>query len=94
MSDLVSVQLKVYGHVQGVFFRDFTAVKAAELGLTGYVCNLADGRTLTVKAEGEKDKLEELIGCLKEGPPGAIVEKMDIIWSRYSDDYRNFSIKR
>ena len=93
MSDLASFQLKVHGRVQGVFFRDFTARRATELYKTGYVCNLPDGRTVAVKAEGERDKLMELLGCLKEGPSEAIVEKMDITWSDYSGNYSRFSIE-
>ena len=94
MSDLASVQLNFYGRVQGVFFRDFTAGKAAKLGLSGYVCNVPDGKTVTVIAEGEREKLEDFISCLKKGPPGAFVEKMDINWSGYSGGYRSFTIKR
>ncbi|MFC1846673.1 acylphosphatase [Chloroflexota bacterium] len=94
MSDLASFQLKVHGRVQGVFFRDFTARRAIELCITGYVCNLPDGRTVAVKAEGVREKLGELLSCLKKGPPGAVVEKMDITWSDYSGDYSRFSIER
>ena len=94
MSDLTSVQLKFYGNVQGVFFRNYTAVKAAGLCVSGFVRNMPDGRTVEVIAEGEKEKLEELISCLKEGPPGATVEKIDISWSDYSGNLQSFIIKR
>ena len=94
MSDLASFQLKVHGRVQGVFFRHFTVRRATEMCITGYVCNMPDGRTVAVKAEGERDKLEELLGCLKKGPPGAVVEKIDITWSDYSGNYSRFSIER
>ena len=93
MSDLASVQVKVQGRVQGVFFRDFTRRHARQMGITGYVANLPDGRTVTVQAEGEKEKLEKLIGYLEEGPPGADIEKLDVSWSEYSGDYSDFSIK-
>jgi len=94
MSHLASLQLKVHGLVQGVFFRDFTARQAKELCITGYVCNLPDGRTVAIHAEGEKDKLEELLRCLKKGPSGAIVGKIDITWADYSGSYSRFSIER
>ncbi len=93
MSDLVSVQVKVYGFVQGVFFRDFTSRRARELGLTGYVHNLPGGRTVAIQAEGERKKLEELITCLKIGPPGARVEKVDVIWSHHTGNYSHFGIR-
>ncbi len=94
MSELASVQLEIHGHVQGVFFRQFTAKKAAKLGINGYARNLPDGRTVAVKAEGQRNKLEDLIIYLKEGPPGAMVEKIEISWSDYSGSYSGFSIER
>lgn len=93
MSDLASVQVKVHGFVQGVFFRDFTHRRARELALTGYVRNLPGARTVAVQAEGERKKLEELIGYLKIGPPGARVEKMDVSWSEYSGSYSHFDVR-
>ena len=93
MSDLFSVQVLVYGRVQGVFFRDFTLKQANKLGIVGYVRNLHGGRTLEVKAEGERTKLEELIDNLKIGPPGAKVEKTEITWSDYTENYSCFSIR-
>ena len=93
MSDLVSIQLKVHGYVQGVFFRDFTSRRANELGVTGYVCNLPDGRTVAIQAEGERKKLEELIGYIKIGPPRARVEKVDVSWSEYTGSYSHFGIR-
>ena len=92
MSDLFSVQVMIYGHVQGVFFRDFTLQQASKLGVVGYVRNLHGGKTLEVQAEGERTKLEELIDNLKIGPPGARVEKTDVTWSDYSGNYSCFSI--
>ena len=83
MSDLASVQAIVYGHVQGVFFRDFVSRQAIELGLTGYVRNLP-GRTVAVQAEGEREQLEALIGYLKVGPPAARVEKVVTNWLDYT----------
>ena len=93
MSDFVSVQVNVYGFVQGVFFRDFTSRRARELGLTGYVRNLPGGRTVEIRAEGEREKLEELIGYLKIGPPGAMVERVDVSWSDYTGNYHHFRIR-
>ncbi len=82
----------VYGRVQGVYFRDFGLRRAAELGLTGYVRNLPDGKAVEVKAEGERDKLEKLVDSLKIGPPGAKVEKVESDWSDYTGSYSNFNI--
>ena len=92
MTDLASVQVIVYGSVQGLFFRDFVARRANELGLTGYVCNSPQG-TVEVLAEGERKQLERLIGYLKVGPPAARVGKVVTSWSGYTGSYSGFSIR-
>jgi len=92
MTDLASVQATVYGSVQGVFFRDFVARRANELGLTGYVRNSPQG-TVEVLAEGERKQLEKLIGYLKVGPPAARVGKVTTSWSGYTGIYSGFSIR-
>jgi len=92
MSDLASVQAMVYGHVQGVFFRAFVSRQAVGLGVTGYVCNLPGGM-VEVQAEGERNRLEELISYLKVGPPPARVEKVVTKWSEYTGTYSGFKIK-
>ena len=93
MSDLASMQAIVYGRVQGVNFRAFTRKQARELGLTGYVRNLPDWKTVEVRAEGERSQLDELIDCLRSGPPGARVEKIETSWSEYTGSYSGFSIR-
>jgi acylphosphatase len=93
MPDSFTIQVTVYGHVQGVFFRDFVLKQASILGITGYVRNLQDGKAIKVHAEGKRTKLEELLDKLKIGPGGAKVEKTDITWSDYSGHYSCFSIQ-
>ncbi|MFX1410399.1 MAG: acylphosphatase, partial [Promethearchaeota archaeon] len=45
------IKIKVYGLVQGVFFRYTTRKVARNLGLAGYVKNMPDGSVL-IEAEG------------------------------------------
>jgi acylphosphatase len=91
-SDLASVQATVYGYVQGVFFRAFVSRGAEELGLTGYVRNLASGEAVEVVAEGERRQLEKLVSHLKAGPPAARVERVVAGWSEYTGRYAGFRI--
>ena len=93
MSELASVQITVYGCVQGVYFRAFTAQQATELGLTGYVRNLPAGDAVEVQAEGEKRQLEKLIDCLKVGPPAAKVDKVVTSWAEPAGCYSRFSVR-
>ena len=93
MTESASVHAIVYGHVQGVFFRDFVSGWAAELGLTGYVRNLRDTEAVEVRAEGERRQLEKLIDYLEIGPPAARVEKVVTDWPEYSGSYPGFSVR-
>ena len=93
MSNLAAVQAKVYGQVQGVFFRAFAQEQATKLGLTGYVRNLPTESAVEVWAEGDRAKLEMLIGYLKLGPPKAGVTKVITNWSEYTGDYSGFGIR-
>ncbi len=93
MAELASVRVMIYGRVQGVFFRDFTSRKAAELSLTGYVRNLREREAVEVQAEGERKQLAALINHLKVGPPAAKVIKVVTDWSEYTGGYSRFSIR-
>ncbi len=62
----------VSGRVQGVGYRYYTRKKAVDLGLTGIVRNLDDGR-VEVIASGDPDRLQQLYDALLEGPRFAIV---------------------
>ena len=81
----------VSGRVQGVFFRDHTRRWASSLGLTGWVRNLSDGR-VEVTAEGDKERIETLISKLKEGPPLARVDKVEVKWEDYRGEFEDFRI--
>jgi len=66
----------VRGRVQGVGFRYFAQRAAAELGLTGYVRNLDDGR-VEVYAAGPVERLSEMAGRLHRGPAWADVRGVE-----------------
>ncbi len=91
-ADLAAVQVVVHGYVQGVFFRVFVVQHARELGLTGYVRNMAGG-AVEVHAEGERSQLERLTGYLHKGPPAARVVRVESSWSEYAGSYSGFTIE-
>ncbi len=66
----------ISGRVQGVFFRQETKTTAEQLGLTGWVKNLKDGR-VEVIAIGPKEKLETLLKWLHKGPENARVTRIE-----------------
>jgi len=93
MAEVAHISATVYGRVQGVFFRYFVRNTARELGLKGYVRNLARGDAVEVQAEGEKRQLNILLRQLKAGPPGAQVERVEIKWVDYSGQFDDFSVR-
>ncbi len=69
--------LKIYGKVQGVWFRANTKEMADKLGLCGWVRNLSDGNVEAV-FEGDDETVKKAIEWCHHGPPLARVEKVDI----------------
>ena len=80
------------GRVQGVSFRYFVLRNARRLGLKGYVRNLPKGHSVEVLAEGEQEGLEELLGHINQGPPGADVQEVDVSWTGPSGAYQDFRV--
>lgn len=85
-------EIVVTGIVQGVYFRANTQRVASRLGLTGWVRNRVDGG-VEVIAEGKKGAVEELVSWCRQGPPGAEVERVEVNWSEYTGQFKQFSIR-
>jgi acylphosphatase len=82
----------IFGHVQGVGFRYFAKNTAEGLRLTGWVRNLPDGN-VEVMATGPLPALEQFMHCLKAGPLGSRVEKVDFQWLREPQEFKDFEIR-
>ncbi len=82
----------VEGHVQGVFFRDTTRERAYQLGVTGWVRNLPDGRVEAV-FEGEEDAVRQMVEYVHRGPPRAVVTHVDVEYGPYTGEFKRFSIR-
>ncbi len=93
MSQQENLHAVVHGLVQGVNFRYFVMRHAVELGLTGYVRNVLLNGTVEVVAEGERDKLEQLLRYLEVGPRAARVKSVDVDWSGYSGEFSRFDVR-
>jgi len=63
--------------VQGVFFRAWTRDEAQTLGIDGWVRNCSDG-SVEAQLEGDQEAIEELVDLMREGPPGARVEGVEV----------------
>ena len=72
----MAIGIRVYGKVQGVFFRATTKTTAEDLKLTGWVRNEPDG-SVRIHAEGEENLISRLYEWCKEGPQFAKVANIE-----------------
>lgn len=85
------LRLNITGRVQEVNFRVYAQKRAEELGLTGYVKNESDG-SVTIVAQGEKERLSSLFEWSKSGPPMAYVKKVSMTLKDIKKQYEKFLI--
>ncbi len=81
----------IKGKVQGVFYRASAREHAKSLGIKGFVRNLPDG-SVELDAEGDEDLLNQLLFWCQHGPPGARVEKVNVVWQSPKEDFGDFMI--
>ena len=74
---MVSKICWVSGRVQGVYYRGTTVTRAREMGITGYVRNLPDGR-VEVLAQGEDATVAAFIQWLWIGSIASRVTAVEV----------------
>jgi len=89
----IRIHVLVSGKVQGVFFRSSTKEKAEELGISGWVRNLSDGRVEAV-FEGEKEKVDKMVEWCRKGPEFAKVTDVDVFTEEYQGEFNGFLLRR
>ncbi|MFA4936579.1 MAG: acylphosphatase [Candidatus Methanoperedens sp.] len=89
----IRVRVFISGIVQGVFFRSSTKDKAEELGITGWVRNLADGRVEAI-FEGDKENVEKIVEWCRKGPEYARVSDVGVIPEQYRGEFSGFLLRR
>ncbi len=87
------VHVFVSGRVQGVGFRAFTQRSALELGVTGWVRNLADGRVEAV-AEGSVEAINKFLEAVNRGPQAARVDKVELTEQKPTGEFKTFEVRR
>jgi acylphosphatase len=72
-----SVDVRVSGMVQGVYYRDSARREGAQLGLRGWVKNESDG-SVTLRLQGDADAVEAMLDWCRVGPPAARVSRLEV----------------
>jgi acylphosphatase len=93
-ADAERLSATVIGRVQGVGFRWWVRSAADRMGLTGWVMNGPDERSVEMVAEGPPALLDALERMLRQGPPGSAVEAVEATRSPAAGTYRRFEITR
>ncbi|MBI2019541.1 acylphosphatase [Candidatus Daviesbacteria bacterium] len=70
------LNIKIFGLVQGVFFRTSAKDQADRLNIKGFAKNMPDG-SVYIEAEGEKENLEKFVKWCNTGSSIAKVEKVE-----------------
>lgn len=87
----VRAHVFVSGRVQGVNFRWYTQRKAQELGVTGWVRNLWDGRVEAI-FEGDEQAVQRAVDWCHVGAPSAQVDRVQVNYEEATGEFRNFRI--
>ena len=74
-TEKIRVHVWIRGTVQGVGYRFSTVQKAKQLGVSGWVKNLPDGRVEAV-FEGTQVAVEAMIDWCNEGSRSAVVKEI------------------
>jgi acylphosphatase len=84
-------RVTVHGSVHGVGFRYSVARAAQSRGVTGWVSNRSDG-TVEAVFEGEPDAVDSLVQFCRDGPRGAVVERVEVA-EEEPEGLRSFGVR-
>jgi len=77
MAGVLTVEARITGRVQGVWFRGWTQAEARRRGLRGWVLNEADG-SVTAVISGAEAEVEAMVAALHAGPEAARVDAVEL----------------
>jgi len=92
MSKRIRRRALVAGMVQGVAFRYYARSAARQIGVTGWVRNLPDGRVEAL-IEGEPETVDAMLAWLRKGSPASRVEKVTVHEESATGEFTDFDIQ-
>jgi len=75
--DVIAWRLRIFGRVQGVWYRGWMVEQATTLRLDGWVRNRSDGSVEAV-VSGTRERVRELECRCRAGPRTAVVSRVDV----------------
>jgi len=72
----IAARVRIFGRVQGVWYRGWTVDEATRRGLTGWVRNRRDG-SVEAMLVGASEHVEAMIAACESGPPAARVDHIE-----------------
>ena len=98
---LKQAHVYIKGDVIGVGFRAWTKIQTKILGVKGWVRNNFEnehlfGKNGGVEAlfQGEEERLEKIISLIKEGPPVARVDDVEVFYQEPREIFEDFQIRK
>ncbi len=89
----MTARIYISGFIQGVGYRQFVKGIARQIGLSGWVRNLPNGRVEALFS-GSKDKIEKAIEECWKGPFLSEVKSVDVEWLGGKEiNFTTFEIK-
>jgi acylphosphatase len=73
----IARSILISGHVQGVFYREWTVQVAGQHQINGWVRNRSDG-SVEIYAAGERAQVDRFIAQVKIGSPASKIDKVEI----------------
>ena len=91
MAEAIGRKVRLFGRVQGVFFRQWAVKQARSLGVNGWVHNARDG-SVEAHLAGDESAVAQMIEAMRRGPPQARVEDVTIEEVE-PEDVKGFSVR-
>lgn len=87
-----SVDVKVSGAVQGVYYRSSARREGALRGLRGWVHNQSDG-SVALRLQGSSEAVDAMLDWCREGPPAARVSRLTVSDAPADESLRGFEVR-